>query len=133
MDEEVKKKETKALDLLSRIDAFTEQDERLRADSAKAHYNMGNIYFQKGEYEIAAREFYQAVTLMPDNPYPHYNLAFVSSEHLGDYRTSLKHYQMYLYLKPDAKDLNTVKEKIIEAQLRLTNIIDSVIYDKNGK
>ena len=51
----------KTLDLLAQIDAFSEKDERLRLDSAKAHYNMGNIYFQRGDYEIAAREYFQAV------------------------------------------------------------------------
>lgn len=122
---DVKAREQKTLDLLSRIDAFTEQDENLRKDSAKAHYNMGNIYYNKGEYEIAAREYYQAVTLMPDDPDAHYNLAFVSGEQLKDFRTALKHYQMYLYLKPNAEDVDFVKERIIAAQLFLENIVDS--------
>ena len=131
-DEDVKARETKTLDLLSRIDAFTEQDEQLRTDSAKAHYNMGNIYFQKGEYEIASREYYQAVTLMPNDPDAHYNLALVSGDHLKDYQTALKHYQMYLYLSPQAKDAQAVREKIIESQLFLQNIVDSPL-DKTLK
>src|SRR5204863_9933849 len=88
--EEVKNREEKTIDLLSRIDAFTEQDQNLRSDAAKAHYNMGNIYFEKGEYEIAAREYYQAVTLMPNDPDAHYNLAFVSGEYLNDQKTALE-------------------------------------------
>jgi len=124
-EREVKKREAKTLDLLSRIDAFTEADERLRMDSAKAHYNMGNIYFQRGEYEIASREYYQAVTLMPKDPDSHYNLAFVSGEYLKDYRTALKHYQMYLYLKPRAKDTAFVRGKIIQATLVLRSIVNS--------
>ncbi len=123
--EDVQSRERKTLDLLSKIDAFTERDESLRKDSAKAHYNMGNIYYHKGEYEIAAREYYQAVTLMPDDPDSHYNLAFVSGEHLKDFRTALKHYKMYLYLKPNAEDVDFVKEKIIAAQLVLRNAVDS--------
>ncbi|MBF0521707.1 MAG: tetratricopeptide repeat protein [Candidatus Omnitrophica bacterium] len=123
--QDVKAREEKTLDLLSKIDAFTEQDEALRKDSAKAHYNMGNIYFQKGEFEIAAREYYQAVTLMPDDPDAHYNLAFVSGENLKDYRTALKHYQMYLYLKPNADDAAFVREKILAAQMVLKSAVDS--------
>ncbi|MBU1996673.1 MAG: tetratricopeptide repeat protein, partial [Candidatus Omnitrophica bacterium] len=110
-NEDVVDRESKTVDILSKIDSFTEQDERLKLDSARAHYNMGNIYFQKGDYEIAVREYYQAVTLMPDDPDSHYNLAFVSGEYLGDQKTALKHYQMYLYLKPGAKDTPFVKEK----------------------
>ena len=130
-NEEVIKREANAVDLLSRIDAFTEQDERLKTDSAKAHYNMGNIYFQKGEYEIAAREYYQAVMLMPDDADAHYNLAYVSSEYLQDYKTALKHYKTYLYLQPNAKDIYLVKEKILEAQLHLRNTINSPLDEDN--
>lgn len=123
----VKDRENKTLDLLSRIDAFSEESPELKMDAAKAHYNMGNIYFEKGEYEIAIREYYQAVTLMPDDPDSHYNLAFVSGEFLNDQGTALKHYQLYLYLKPDAEDRELVNEKIINARLTLGSVIDSSI------
>ncbi len=126
---DVSQRETKTMDLLSRIDAFSETDKNLKLDSAKAHYNMGNIYFEKGEYDIAAREYYQAVTLMPDDPDAHYNLAFVSGEYLNDNETALKHYQLYLYLKPDAEDKAFVAEKIMHAQMVLDSKIDSSIDD----
>ena len=131
-EDEVKDREQKTVDLLTKVDAFTEQDEKLRLDAARAHYNMGNIYYEKGEYEIAAREYYQAVTLMPDDADSHFNLAFVSGENLRDYKTALKHYQMYLYLRPNADDYNMVKEKIVQSQLELRNQIDSPI-NKDGE
>ncbi len=124
---DIEQREEKTLELLMKIDAFTEQDEDLKLDAAKAHYNIGNIYFQKGEYEIAAREYYQAVALMPDDPDSHYNLAYVSGEFLNDYPTALKHYQMYLYLNPNAKDIELVREKIVSANLHIRNSIDSPI------
>lgn len=123
-------REGKTIDLLTKIDAFTESDERLRKDAAIAHYNMGNIYFHKGEYEIASREYYQAVTLMPDDPDCHFNLAFVSGEHLKDQRTALKHYNMYLYLNPNARDAHFVREKILFAQMKIHAEIDSPIQEK---
>lgn len=126
---EVMSREEKTLDLLTNIDAFTEENESLKLDAAKAHYNMGNIYFYKGEYEIAAREYYQAVTLMPDDPDTHYNLAFVSGEHLRDFQTALKHYQMYLYLNPKAKDKHFVRGKIMEAKLAIRSVVDSPLED----
>jgi len=129
-DEEVTERESKTIDLLTQIDAFAEEDQRLKEDSAKAHYNMGNIYFQKGEYEIAVREYYQAVTLMPDDPDSHYNLAFVSGEYLNDHKTALKHYQMYLYLNPNAKDVKFVKEKILKAKLFLKGKVDSPLEER---
>jgi tetratricopeptide (TPR) repeat protein len=125
--EDIVSREERTLDLLSRIDAFSEGDESLRLDAAKAHYNMGNIYFNKGEYEIAAREYYQAVALMPDDPDAHYNLAFVSGEHLKDYATALKHYQMYLYLNPNPSDRDIVIEKMTAARLEVEGTVDSVL------
>ena len=132
-NEDVKTREMKTLDLLTRIDAFNEADEKLKEDAAKAHYNMGNIYFQKGEFEIAAREYYQAVTLMPDDPDSHYNLALISGEYLNDQSTALKHYQMYLYLNPEAKDADFVKEKIIHAKMLIGATVDSHLEDKTEK
>ena len=132
--QKVKGREYHTLDLISNIDTYNINDKRLRLDSAKAHYNMGNIYYYKGEYEIAAREYYQAVTLMPNDPDAHFNLAFVSGTQLKDYRTALKHYKMYLYLKPNAEDRPFVNEKILEAQLALRGKIDSPLEkDVAGK
>jgi len=121
----ITQREMETLDLLSKIDIFTETDERLRNDTAKAHYNMGNIFYSKGEYEIAVREYYQAVTLMPDDPDAHYNLAFVSGVYLHDHKTALKHYQMYLYLNPGADDAAFVKEKILHVELMMAGKVQS--------
>lgn len=131
--QDVKAQEAKTLDLLSRIDAFAEEDDQLRKDAAKAHYNMGNIYYQKGEYEIAAREYYQAVTLMPDDPDAHYNLAYVSGENLSDHKTALKHYKLYLYLHPNAIDKHIVREKILHAELAIRNTVDSPLEKTSSK
>jgi len=125
--------EKKTMELLAKIDAFTEDDPVLRMDAAKAHYNMGNIYYEKGKYEIASREFYQAVVLMPDDPDAHYNLAYVSAEHLNDYKTAVKHYRQYLYLKPDAPDAPMVKGKIQEAEMALRAVVDSPLEDDAKK
>jgi tetratricopeptide (TPR) repeat protein len=91
---------------------------------------MGNIYFERGEYQRAVVEYYQAVDLTPNDPDTHYNLAFVSGEYLGDQETALKHYQWYLYLKPNAPDMARVKEKILQAKFSLRSKVDSPL-DKN--
>ncbi|NTV28533.1 MAG: tetratricopeptide repeat protein [Candidatus Omnitrophica bacterium] len=93
------------------------EDEKFKEELARAHYNMGNVYFERGEYQRAVVEYYQAVDLMPYDADAHFNLAFVSGEFLGDQETALKHYQWYLYLKPKAADRNLVEEKIVTAKL----------------
>ena len=98
---------------------------------------MGNIYFERGEYQRAVVEYYQAVDLTPNDADTHYNLAFVSGEYLGDQETALKHYQWYLYLRPNAEDVNGIKEKMIQAKLSTTKtktrieIITMDIFEKS--
>jgi tetratricopeptide (TPR) repeat protein len=122
--------EAKTSEVLSKAEDVGSQDKNFRAELAKAHYNMGNIYFERGEYQRAVVEYYQAADLAPNDPDTHYNLAFVSGEYLGDQETALKHYQLYLYLKPEASDLPLVKEKILQAKFSLRSKIDSPL-DKN--
>jgi tetratricopeptide (TPR) repeat protein len=124
--------EAKTNEMLSKGGDMDPQDQNFRAELAKAHYNMGNIYFERGEYQRAVVEYYQAVDLTPNDPDTHYNLAFVSGEYLGDQETALKHYQWYLYLKPDASDAPAVKEKILMAKFSLRSKIDSPLDKSDG-
>ena len=124
--------EAKTNEMLAKGGDMDPQDQNFRVELAKAHYNMGNIYFERGEYQRAVVEYYQAVDLTPNDPDTHYNLAFVSGEYLGDQETALKHYQWYLYLKPDASDIDAVKEKIVEAKFSLRSKVDSPLDKSDG-
>ncbi len=105
------------------------EDEKFKEELARAHYNMGNVYFERGEYQRAIVEYYQAVDLMPYEPDAHYNLAFVSSDYIGDHETALKHYQWYLYLNPNSDDKKFVEEKIVNSKLKLRSQMDTS-FDK---
>ncbi len=119
--------ERKANEILSKGGDLDPEDEKFKEELARAHYNMGNVYFERGEYQRSVVEYYQAVDLMPYDADAHYNLAFVSSEYLGDQETALKHYQWYLYLKPKADDRKLVEEKIVAAKLSLRGKVESKI------
>ena len=124
--------EAKTNEMLSKGGDMDPQDARFREELAKAHYNMGNIYFERGEYQRAVVEYYQAVDLTPNDADTHYNLAFVSGEYLGDQETALKHYQWYLYLRPNAPDTPAVKEKILQAKLAVRSKVDSPLDKSDG-
>ena len=124
--------EAKTNEMLSKGGDMDPQDQSFREELAKAHYNMGNIYFERGEYQRAVVEYYQAVDLTPNDPDIHYNLAFVSGDFLGDQETALKHYQWYMYLKPNADDKALVKEKMLQAKLSLRSKIDSPLDKSDG-
>ena len=124
--------EAKTNEMLSKGGDMDPQDARFREELAKAHYNMGNIYFERGEYQRAVVEYYQAVDLTPNDADTHYNLAFVSGEYLGDQETALKHYQWYLYLRPNAPDTPAVKERILQAKFALRSKVDSPLDKSDG-
>ncbi len=124
--------EEKTYDILSQGIQLDPNDENFREELAKAHYNMGNIFFQRGEYQRAIVEFYQAVDLSPYDADTHFNLAFVSGEYLKDQETALKHYQWYLYLRPDADDIDLVREKMAAAKLHIRSRIDSPLDKDRG-
>ncbi len=127
-----KELETKTNEMLSKGGDLDPDDQQFKDELAKAHYNMGNIYFERGEYQRAVVEYYQAVDLSPNDPDTHYNLAFVSGEYLGDQETALKHYQWYVYLKPNAEDIALINEKILEAKLHMRSKVESVLDKDNG-
>ena len=127
-----KELENKTNEMLSKGGDLDPEDRQFKEELAKAHYNMGNIYFDRGEYQRSVVEYYQAVDLVPNDADTHYNLAFISSEYLGDQETALKHYQWYLYLKPNAEDTPLVNEKILQAKLHLRAKVDSPLDKDNG-
>lgn len=127
-----KELEVKTNEMLLKGVDLDPDDQQFKEELAKAHYNMGNIYFERGEYQRAVVEFYQAVDLTPNDADTHYNLAFVSGEYLGDQETALKHYQWYAYLKPNAPDADNVRAKIIQAKLHFRAKVDSMLDKDNG-
>lgn len=123
--------EKKANEVLMKGGDLDPEDEKFKEELARAHYNMGNVYFERGEYQRAVVEYYQAVDLMPYDADAHYNLAFVSGEYVGDQETALKHYQWFLYLKPNAEDRKLVEEKIVAAKINLKGRMSSSKADKS--
>ncbi len=119
--------------VVSKVSELNNENDRLKKDSAKVHYNMGNVFFQQGDYQKAAWEYSQAVEIMPFDAASHYNLAFVSGEYLSDQKTALKHYQQYLYLNPSADDAAFVKDKINKARMELKSSIDSPLDKAEDK
>lgn len=106
-----------AADVMTMVRQFNYEKERLKRDSARVHYNMGNDHFRKGDYAAAINEYRKTLTLTPNDAEAHFNLALVNGDFLRNYETALKHYRMYLFLNPKAEDAKFVKEKILEATL----------------
>ena len=114
-------------EIAEELSGLIEENQILRKDTIKLHYNLANLFFEQGKYEMAAAEYNRVLDLMPQDAATHYNLAFVSEEYLNDYKTALNHYEDYLVIASNAEDINVVKNKILELKLRIQNKINSII------
>ena len=90
---------------------------RLKEELAIAHYNLGVMFHQAGDYKKALKEYQQVLKMKPDDAFSHYNLALIYEEVEKDKEKAIYHYNKYLQFKSDAKDALQVKEWITEAEL----------------
>jgi tetratricopeptide (TPR) repeat protein len=105
--------------MLLALDTVNQEKAQLTRDEAKVHYNMGNTYFNQGNYQKAFDEYNRSVELSPEDANAHYNLAFVSGDFLNDPVLALHHYKQYLFLNPGAEDAQMVRQKIIESEIAI--------------
>jgi len=120
-------------EMAAEMGKLVEENQILRKDTIKLHYNLANLFFEQGRYELASSEYKRVLDLMPQDAATHYNLAFVSAEYLKDYPTAIEHYKRYLALAPIADDIGFVKNQILQLQLRVQNKIDSYVDKEDGQ
>jgi tetratricopeptide (TPR) repeat protein len=101
------------------------QREDLIRDSAILHYNLGSIFFKQREYKKAIDEFRRSADLNPLLADAYYNLAIICDDYLADVNSAIIYYKKYLELTPNAKDINQVTEKMMQAQLKKKAMVDS--------
>ena len=90
------------------------EKESLEARNGRLHYNLGNVYFRKGDYEKAAFEFKTALHFLPEDKDVLYNLAVVYDYYLGNRDEAMAYYMRYLDQDPSAEDSAAVKERLME-------------------
>ncbi|MEQ9229589.1 MAG: tetratricopeptide repeat protein [Cyclobacteriaceae bacterium] len=76
----------------------------------EAHYNLGNVYSDIGNFELAKAHYEVATQIAPDYPNAHYNLGLVLIS-LKEYKRAIGCINKYVDLSPDA-DTDTARELI---------------------
>ena len=108
-----------AKELLAKVDEIHGHNEQLKKDSARVHYNLGNLFLKRGDYKKALSEYEEAVTLTPGDAFSHYQIALLSDEFLNSPKQALFHYERYLQLNPQSPDAALIQEKIKNVKRRL--------------
>ncbi len=89
------------------------------APEAALRKRAGNYYLKLRQYEKARDEYLAALQISPDFPEAHYNLGVVYFFRLKDYPRALYHFVRYATLRPDASDLDQVRELVLQALRRI--------------
>ncbi len=79
----------------------------------------GNYYLKQRAYEKARDEYLASLKVAPDYADAHYNLGVVYFFRLRDYPRALYHFVRYAQLRPDASDLDQVRELVLQALERI--------------
>ena len=78
---------------------------------AWAHFDLGKIFDDRGEFEAAKQEYEAAIARDENMPWPHIYLAEIWDDIDGEPVPALKHYKLYLELGgPDPE--KTVEKRI---------------------
>ena len=64
----------------------------MQPDNADASFNLGNVYFNKGQYRPAADNYRDAIRLNPNLAHAHYNLGMALLR-LNDQKAADKEFQ----------------------------------------
>jgi len=81
-----------------------------RIGTAKAHYNLGLAYYQRGDYESAIREYEKAIKMGIDAD-AYYNLALAYMK-TGRPKEGVKALEEYVKRKPEDKKAKEILERI---------------------
>jgi len=86
--------------------------QRLSKQEALLHYNLGVSLTKEKSYEMAIDEYERALKLDPKDADSHYNLAIIYDEYRKNPKRAIEHYKQYLQLRPEAADIDEVKDWI---------------------
>jgi tetratricopeptide (TPR) repeat protein len=91
------------------IGAFNRANREAHGVQPEAHVGIGRLYEDKGEYELAAREFKIAIDQLFESEPIIYQLLGAANEKIGNSRDAIVAYENYLRLAPDGSQASAVR------------------------
>lgn len=109
---------------LEAVEAFKKATELM--PDAEAHYNLGNVYFDQEQLQLAQLQYQQAVKIFPGFSKAHYNLGSVFKS-LGCLELAESSYKQALKLDPKNAQMHFNLGAIFQEQQRLPEAINSYL------
>jgi len=106
--------EQELIALKTKLQDLTLTKEKLKQESGKAHYNLGNLFFRNAEYKKAAVEYELALRLLPDDADIYYNLAVLYDYYLQNSEKAKIYYTKFLRKNPETSESLFIKERVAE-------------------
>lgn len=91
---------------------LTSANARLKKQEALLHYNLGVSYTKEKNYEMAIDEYEKVLAVNSQDADTHYNLAILYDDFRKNPKRAVEHYQKFLELRPQAPEIDEVKEWI---------------------
>jgi len=96
-------KEQSSDEFFNEIEADDTEEIEFYSDDAETLFEMGNSYFQLGNYQEAIAEYTQVIQFCPDSAEAYYNRG-VAHAHLKDYQVAVADFTEAIQLTPDNDD-----------------------------
>ncbi len=107
----------KAERMAALMDRTREEVKKVTEKEARdMHFNMAAVYAKEGRYREAEEEYLSALKVDPTDADSHYNVAILYDEEFHDQRRASMHYRRYLKLRPNAPDVDIVKEWLLNLE-----------------
>ncbi len=90
--------------------------DKFKKERIDARYNLAVVFDKNAMYKDAKREYLKVLKIDANDAGTHYNLAILYDDKFNQNRKAIIHYRKYLNLRPDAKDVEQVKEWILKAE-----------------
>jgi tetratricopeptide (TPR) repeat protein len=99
--------ETRILSLESQLEKARK---RLSTEASRFHYNLGVLYAQGEDYDLAVSELKTALGYDDFSTHTHYNLGIIFDDYFKDAENAKYHYRRFLELSPTSDDADPVRE-----------------------
>ncbi|OGW80378.1 MAG: hypothetical protein A2Z83_06855 [Omnitrophica bacterium GWA2_52_8] len=102
---------------LQQVSDVTRASEEMKNELSLVHFQLGNIYFDKRDFEMAVNHYNKVLALEPSHAETHHNMGIIFDYYIENNDKAIFHYRNFLQLQPLHEQANAIRERILELRL----------------